>query len=211
MAVQLPGSAGEEWVVPSSGAHNRGLRPPRVRRLECTSAGGTELRVARLDESFAAAGRRPSAVPAPAGPCRRQRSRRPATIITSPMSTTTVVLRRQHGLAGSCAAGFGGSLRVADDASFRELGSRAVETPLLLAPDTACGLVAGGFPAFGASRAACAKARKVLAEVAIVGRDDSAVALWACRELVGVPLDAAAAGDRAFAARLPATELVVRE
>jgi len=199
-AVQHLRSAGPGQVCTVIGLSRVDLAPAARASIGGHRAGASELGVARLDGAASATATRCGATdPALAA-------------IDTPMLISAAVSRPQVRLDAFPVAGRGRRAEAGTNlGSFRGIGFWAPRKRSAWGPEAASGDSEAGFAVSGASRAGCAKARTAAAEVAIVGCDDSAVALWAGRELVGVPLHAVAARERASRRAAPATELVVRE
>jgi hypothetical protein len=183
------------------------LRPTAGTRTR----GGMELPAATVGGAAPALASSPASTACEPGAARRHAG--PAAAVIYRSTNPRAAFRGQVRLAVSRAA-VGGSRGSQTEAGvpFRGIGPQSARSERSRCPDAALATTArAGFLVSGTAGAVCAKARKVLAEVAIVGCDDSAVGSWAGRELVGVPLWAALARVDALLCRAQATELVVRE
>jgi DNA-binding LacI/PurR family transcriptional regulator len=152
--------------------------------------------------------------------------RRTIAIINGRLDMPGAICRRRGYLDALAAAGLAAGPDLEEEGDFtREGGLRAMQTLLARRPEIDAVFAASDLMAAGAMQALCTTGRKVPAEVAIVGFDDSTVALATepplssvrqpveamGRELVSVLLQAVDARDHVLRRVVLATELVVRE
>jgi DNA-binding LacI/PurR family transcriptional regulator len=152
--------------------------------------------------------------------------RRTIASITGPLDMPAAASRRLGYLEALRAAGITPRPELEEGGDFsREGGARAMQELLARCPEIDAVFAASDLMASGALDTLSTAARDVPAEVAIVGFDDSAVALSTMpplssvrqsvevmgRELVSVLLQAVDARDRVLRRVFLATELVVRE
>jgi DNA-binding LacI/PurR family transcriptional regulator len=152
--------------------------------------------------------------------------RRTIALINGPLEMPAAASRRRGYLDALRGAGLTPRPELEAGGDFtREGGSRAASELLERCPEIDAIFVASDLMAAGALETLCAAGRKVPAEVAIVGFDDSAVAMSTVpalssvrqsvevmgRELVSVLLQAVDARDHVLRRVVLATELVVRE
>jgi DNA-binding LacI/PurR family transcriptional regulator len=152
--------------------------------------------------------------------------RRTIAIINGPLEMPAAASRRLGYLDALRDAGIESRPELEAGGDFtREGGARAASELLERCPEIDAVFAASDLMAAGALETMCAAGRKVPAEVAIVGFDDSAVALSTTpalssvrqsvevmgRELVSVLLQAVDARDHVLRRVVLATELVVRE
>jgi len=152
--------------------------------------------------------------------------RRTVALINGPLEMPAAASRRLGYLDALRGAGIAPRPELEAGGDFtREGGARAASELLERCPEVDAIFAASDLMAAGALEALCTAGRKVPAEVAIVGFDDSAVALSTVpalssvrqsvevmgRELVSVLLQAVDARDHVLRRVVLATELVVRE
>jgi DNA-binding LacI/PurR family transcriptional regulator len=152
--------------------------------------------------------------------------RRTIATISGPLEMRAAASRRQGYLDALRAAGLTPRPELEEGGDFtREGGFGAMQALLTRCPEIDAVFAASDLMAAGALQALCTAGRKVPAEVAIVGFDDSAVALTTMpplssvrqsveamgRELVSVLLQAVDARDHVLRRVVLATELIARQ